>query len=95
MDEDSALLKWDAEYVLAIISKALHSLKILGNKYKVSQRHIPEDQNPQQNCCRHPKSHISYASGRNVLPDQLNFKTQSQGYNKQEDTVSSWDVHRE
>jgi hypothetical protein len=47
MDEGSGLLEWDAEFVLAIISKALHSLKILGNKYKVSQHHIPEDQNPQ------------------------------------------------
>jgi hypothetical protein len=82
--------------VFAVFSKALHSLIILGNAYTVTQRHIPEDKNSKYNGCRHPKSHLSYinASGRNVLPDQTNFKIQSQGYNKQKNKVPSWDVHR-
>jgi hypothetical protein len=29
------------------------------------------------------------------IPDQTNFKIQSQGYNKQKHAVPSWDVHRE
>jgi hypothetical protein len=49
MEEDSGLLEWDAEFVLAIVSKAIQSLKILENVCSdtVSQCHIPEDRNSQ------------------------------------------------
>jgi hypothetical protein len=45
MEEDSGLLEWDSEFLLAIFSKALHSLKILENTYTVTYCHIPEDWN--------------------------------------------------
>jgi len=91
MGEDSGF--WNGMHSPCHLFKGTTFPQNLGKHVQSDAVSHPRRPNSKYNGCRHPKSHLSHinASGRNVLPDQTNFKIQSQ----QKHTVPSWDVHRE